>query len=131
MDTEYRERGGLGAPQRTAPPRTVHLLQRKASKVGKGLGKTTGWIHRLELRHRGVEMVAGADYRRIDDEQGVFWPCPDDEHPGTPRLFADRFATPDGQEVAVSLQANPSHLEAVNPVLEGVVRAKQDMINKG
>ncbi len=41
------------------------------------------------------------------------------------------FSTPDGQTVAVSLQANPSHLEAVNPVLEGVVRAKQDMINKG
>ncbi|MFE9245848.1 FAD-dependent oxidoreductase [Nocardiopsis sp. NPDC006938] len=68
VDTEYRERGGLGAPERNAPPRTVHLLQRKASKVGKGLGKTTGWIHRLELRHRGVEMVAGAEYRRIDDE---------------------------------------------------------------
>ncbi|TAL14050.1 MAG: multifunctional oxoglutarate decarboxylase/oxoglutarate dehydrogenase thiamine pyrophosphate-binding subunit/dihydrolipoyllysine-residue succinyltransferase subunit, partial [Frankiales bacterium] len=41
------------------------------------------------------------------------------------------FKTPDGDSVAVSLQANPSHLEAVNPVLEGVVRAKQDVINKG
>ena len=41
------------------------------------------------------------------------------------------FKAPDGQTVAVSLQANPSHLEAVNPVLEGVVRAKQDMINRG
>jgi len=41
------------------------------------------------------------------------------------------FETPDGQAVRVSLQANPSHLEAVNPVLEGVVRAKQDLINKG
>jgi 2-oxoglutarate decarboxylase len=41
------------------------------------------------------------------------------------------FTTPDGKTCAVSLQANPSHLEAVNPVLEGVVRAKQDMINKG
>ena len=41
------------------------------------------------------------------------------------------FTTPGGQEVAVSLQANPSHLEAVNPVLEGVVRAKQDVINRG
>jgi 2-oxoglutarate decarboxylase len=41
------------------------------------------------------------------------------------------FTTPQGQSCAVSLQANPSHLEAVNPVLEGVVRAKQDMINKG
>ena len=44
---------------------------------------------------------------------------------------AGTFTTPDGKQVAVSLQANPSHLEAANPVLEGVVRAKQDMINKG
>ncbi|MFE4719174.1 FAD-dependent oxidoreductase, partial [Streptomyces sp. NPDC056728] len=50
-----------------APPRAVHLLQRKTSKVGAGLGKTTGWIHRTELRHRGVTMVAGATYDRIDD----------------------------------------------------------------
>ena len=68
VDLDYKERGGLRAPRRVAPPRRVHLLQRKTSKVGKGLGKTTGWIHRLELRHRGVEMVAGAEYRRIDDD---------------------------------------------------------------
>ncbi|MEU3142058.1 NADPH-dependent 2,4-dienoyl-CoA reductase [Nocardiopsis alba] len=68
VDTDYRERGGLTGPSRIAPPRRVHLLQRRETKVGKDLGKTTGWIHRLELRHRGVEMVAGADYRRIDDE---------------------------------------------------------------
>ncbi|MFE1103277.1 FAD-dependent oxidoreductase [Nocardiopsis alba] len=68
VDTDYRERGGLTGPARVAPPRRVHLLQRRETKVGKDLGKTTGWIHRLELRHRGVEMVAGADYRRIDDE---------------------------------------------------------------
>ncbi|MEU3025562.1 NADPH-dependent 2,4-dienoyl-CoA reductase [Nocardiopsis alba] len=68
VDTDYRERGGLSGPARVAPPRRVHLLQRRETKVGKDLGKTTGWIHRLELRHRGVEMIAGADYRRIDDE---------------------------------------------------------------
>ncbi|MFI9023953.1 FAD-dependent oxidoreductase [Streptomyces sp. NPDC053560] len=68
VDTAYGERGGLKAPVRTAAPRAVHLLQRKSSKVGKGLGKTTGWIHRTELRHRGVTMTAGATYDRIDDE---------------------------------------------------------------
>ncbi|MEU5580753.1 NADPH-dependent 2,4-dienoyl-CoA reductase [Streptomyces huasconensis] len=67
VDMEYRERGGLTKPERPTPPRTVHLLQRKASKVGQGLGKTTGWIHRTELRHRGVTMVAGAGYDLIDD----------------------------------------------------------------
>ncbi|MGW6141342.1 oxidoreductase [Streptomyces sp. NPDC055140] len=67
VDMDYRDRGGLAKPDRPAPPRAVHLLQRKTSKVGAGLGKTTGWIHRTELRHRGVTMVAGATYDRIDD----------------------------------------------------------------
>ncbi|MFE3268783.1 FAD-dependent oxidoreductase [Streptomyces sp. NPDC059215] len=67
VDMDYRSPGGLGAPERPAPPRTVHLLQRKASKVGAGLGKTTGWIHRTELKQRGVTMVPGVRYDRIDD----------------------------------------------------------------
>ncbi|MEW1901663.1 NADPH-dependent 2,4-dienoyl-CoA reductase [Streptomyces sp. NPDC086147] len=68
VDTSYENRGGLRTPERNAPPRQVHLLQRKESKVGAGLGKTTGWIHRTELKHRGVAMVAGVTYDRIDDE---------------------------------------------------------------
>ncbi|MFE5486473.1 FAD-dependent oxidoreductase [Streptomyces sp. NPDC056527] len=68
VDTSYETRGGLRAPERPKPPRQVHLLQRKSTKVGAGLGKTTGWIHRAEMKHRGVTMVAGASYERIDDE---------------------------------------------------------------
>ncbi|GGY54765.1 NADPH-dependent 2,4-dienoyl-CoA reductase [Streptomyces omiyaensis] len=68
VDTSYENRGGLRRPERNAPPRQVHLLQRKTTKVGAGLGKTTGWIHRTELKHRGVAMVAGVGYDRIDDE---------------------------------------------------------------
>lgn len=68
VDTGYSARGGLRAPERPKPPRSVHLLQRKSSKVGAGLGKTTGWIHRTELKHRGVTMTAGATYERIDDD---------------------------------------------------------------
>ncbi|MFB7369607.1 FAD-dependent oxidoreductase [Streptomyces sp. NPDC056222] len=68
VDTSYETRGGLRAPERPKPPRQVHLLQRKTTKVGAGLGKTTGWIHRAEMKHRGVTMVAGASYERIDDE---------------------------------------------------------------
>lgn len=67
VDMDYKDRGGLTQPDRPTPPRAVHLLQRKTSKVGQGLGKTTGWIHRTELRHRGVTMVAGASYDLIDD----------------------------------------------------------------
>ncbi|WP_028813824.1 NADPH-dependent 2,4-dienoyl-CoA reductase [Streptomyces flavidovirens] len=68
VDMEYGSRGGLQAPVRAPQTRTVHLIQRKATKVGAGLGKTTGWIHRTELKHRGVTMVAGATYDRVDDE---------------------------------------------------------------
>ncbi|MFI6873708.1 FAD-dependent oxidoreductase [Streptomyces sp. NPDC050400] len=67
VDMDYADRGGLAKPERPAPPRQVHLVQRKTTKVGAGLGKTTGWIHRTELRHRGVTMVAGATYDLIDD----------------------------------------------------------------
>jgi 2,4-dienoyl-CoA reductase (NADPH2) len=68
VDTSYQERGGLRVPARAPSPRRVHLLQRKATKVGAGLGKTTGWIHRTELKHRGVSMTAGVTYHRIDDD---------------------------------------------------------------
>ncbi|GAA3033944.1 NADPH-dependent 2,4-dienoyl-CoA reductase [Kitasatospora albolonga] len=68
IDTEHRERGGLRAPEKELPPRQVHLIQRKAGKVGAGLGKTTGWIHRQEIAKRGVVTVSGAEYRKIDDE---------------------------------------------------------------
>ncbi|MEW2566734.1 NADPH-dependent 2,4-dienoyl-CoA reductase [Streptomyces sp. NPDC047070] len=67
VDMDYQAPGGLAAAERPAPPRSVHLLQRKASKVGAGLGRTTGWIHRAELKHRGVTMVPGVRYDRIDD----------------------------------------------------------------
>ncbi|GLW53537.1 NADPH-dependent 2,4-dienoyl-CoA reductase [Kitasatospora phosalacinea] len=68
VDRSYAGPGGLAEPERPASPRRVFLLQRKEGKVGAGLGKTTGWIHRTELRHRGVVMVPGVEYRRIDDE---------------------------------------------------------------
>ncbi|WP_317135106.1 hypothetical protein [Piscirickettsia litoralis] len=48
--------------------RKIYLLQRKTSKVGAGLGKTTGWIHRTQLKHRQVEMIAGVRYNKIDDQ---------------------------------------------------------------
>jgi assimilatory nitrate reductase catalytic subunit len=45
----------------------------------------------------GIADYAGISYERIDAQQGVFWPCPTEDHPGTPRLFTDRFPTPDGR----------------------------------
>jgi len=68
IDTSYGPHSGLRAPQVEAPPRQVYLLQRKSSKVGDGLGVSTGWIHRTALKKRGVDMIAGVSYRRIDDQ---------------------------------------------------------------
>jgi 2,4-dienoyl-CoA reductase (NADPH2) len=59
-------RGGLGKPEITPAARQVHLLQRKAAPLGKGLGKTTGWIHRAQLKTKRVEMLGGVNYERID-----------------------------------------------------------------
>ncbi|HET8734114.1 MAG TPA: FAD-dependent oxidoreductase, partial [Anaeromyxobacteraceae bacterium] len=60
-------RGGLVRPRVPPPERQVVLLQRKASKPGAGLGKTTGWIHRAALKARKVEMLGGVSYEGIDD----------------------------------------------------------------
>ncbi|MEP2921807.1 MAG: NADPH-dependent 2,4-dienoyl-CoA reductase [Sulfitobacter sp.] len=63
-------RAGLApeGPQPHKPARTVTMMQRKPSKPGKGLGKTTGWIHRASLTMKNVQMIAGVNYERIDDE---------------------------------------------------------------
>ena len=63
-------RSGLApeGPQPARSPREVVLLQRKAERPGKRLGKTTGWIHRASLQMKGVEMLGGVAYERIDDE---------------------------------------------------------------
>ncbi|EFQ84489.1 pyridine nucleotide-disulfide oxidoreductase [Aeromicrobium marinum DSM 15272] len=60
--------GGLGTKLKAPPKRQVYLLQRKTTDLGKGLGKTTGWVHRTTLKDSGVEMLKGVSYDRIDDE---------------------------------------------------------------
>ena len=69
IDLGLNARGGVAGilPQPEAAARQVYLLQRKKSKVGAGLGKTTGWIHRAGLRDKQVEMLAAVEYLRIDD----------------------------------------------------------------
>jgi len=67
IDAELEQRGGLKAAHEKPPPRQLWLLQRKTEKVGAGLAKTTGWIRRTLLKRRGVAMLAGVEYDRIDD----------------------------------------------------------------
>ncbi|MGD8365377.1 MAG: FAD-dependent oxidoreductase, partial [Desulfobacterales bacterium] len=68
IDKNYPVPGGLSpeGPRPRPPKRRVYLLQRKGSKMGKNLGKTTGWIHRKILKRRGVIMLNGLTYEKID-----------------------------------------------------------------
>lgn len=70
IDMSLKARAGIEGvePQVSPSPREVYLLQRKSSKVGAGLGKTTGWIHRTGLANKGVKMVPDCDYHKIDDQ---------------------------------------------------------------
>ena len=93
IDPAYRERGGLAPAAANAAPREVWLLQRKGSKVGDGLAKTTGWIRRTLLKKRGVQMIPGVEYDRIDDA-GLHIRVD-----GTPKLLAvDTVVVCAGQE---------------------------------
>ena len=69
IDSTLQARGGVKGVKAQPPQsaRDIWLLQRKPGKPGKTLGKTTGWIHRLSLKHRGVHMLGGVSYERIDD----------------------------------------------------------------
>jgi 2,4-dienoyl-CoA reductase (NADPH2) len=67
IDAEYQHRGGVCRPHEANSGREVWLLQRKPTKVGEGLAKTTGWIRRSTLLRRGVKMLAGVSYECIDD----------------------------------------------------------------
>ncbi len=70
IDTQLEARGGVAGvkPEVHAPARQVFLLQRKASKVGDGLGKTTGWIHRTGLKNKQVQMLNSVEYLSIDND---------------------------------------------------------------
>ncbi|BDM24098.1 NADPH-dependent 2,4-dienoyl-CoA reductase [Pseudomonas sp. LRP2-20] len=69
IDTRLEARGGVAGitAEPHAPARQVYLLQRKKSKVGDGLGKTTGWIHRTGLKNKQVQMLNSVEYLQIDD----------------------------------------------------------------
>ncbi len=70
VDMTLQARGGIEniTPEFEPAAREVFLLQRKKSKVGKNLGKTTGWVHRADLAKKGVQMMNGCDYVGIDDD---------------------------------------------------------------
>ncbi|MCW2811527.1 MAG: molybdopterin oxidoreductase [Friedmanniella sp.] len=87
------------------PPVGVHddlyLMKELATRLGRGQYFSTDPREVFdELRRAsagGIADYAGITYERVEAEQGVFWPCPTEDHPGTPRLFAESFPTPDGR----------------------------------
>ncbi|MEI6618928.1 MAG: NADPH-dependent 2,4-dienoyl-CoA reductase [Betaproteobacteria bacterium] len=136
VDRQYRTGGGLQAPAIAPPPRKIYLLQRKKSKVGDGLGKTTGWIHRTALKNREVEMLNRVSYQRIDDA-GLHITVGD--QPMT--LQVDTVVVCAGQEPQRALQSNlqaagvtvhliggasvAAELDAKRAILEGTQLALQ------
>ena len=70
IDHQLDARGGIEGVKSEVPenPREVVMLQRKSAKVGAGLAKTTGWVHRISLRNKNVQMLNGVEYTKIDDK---------------------------------------------------------------
>ncbi|HLT13097.1 MAG TPA: NADPH-dependent 2,4-dienoyl-CoA reductase [Marinobacter sp.] len=108
VDLTVEHRGGIQGmtPEVPAPAREVYLLQRKASKVGKNLGKTTGWIHRTSLKNREVQMVPGVTYRKIDDQGLHITITPKGAEQGVDKLLpVDTIIVCAGQEPLRELQS--------------------------
>lgn len=109
VDMSMQQPGCVHPELEPAPSeRTIYLLQRKTTKVGDGLGKTTGWIHRADLKRKGVHMLSGCDYQKIDD-QGLHLSI----NGQAQLLEVDTIVICAGQEPCRELQAEltkPTHL---------------------
>jgi len=109
VDVSVKNSGGLKEANFSAPAREVYLLQRKTSKVGSKLAKTTGWIRRTLLKHKQVKMIAGVSYSKIDD-QGLHIQLNDENQ----LLNVDNIVICAGQEPQRELQQS---LEAAGKVV--------------
>ncbi|WP_309668469.1 NADPH-dependent 2,4-dienoyl-CoA reductase [Tabrizicola sp.] len=98
VSAPWADRGGLvpSGPAPTPPAREVVLMQRKAEKPGRHLGKTTGWIHRASLAMKQVKMIGGVNYERITADGLMISHGPNRERPET--LAVDAVVLCAGQE---------------------------------
>ena len=92
IDIGLEQRGGLNVAEDVTAKKTVHMLQRSSKKMGSGLGKTTGWIHRMGLKKAGVHMHTGVSYHSLTPE-GLRYIQDDKEQV----LAADHFVVCAGQ----------------------------------
>ncbi|MEZ5649781.1 MAG: NADPH-dependent 2,4-dienoyl-CoA reductase [Burkholderiaceae bacterium] len=122
IDFENHPRGGVTGvvPQVARADRTVYLMQRKPDALGRSLGRTTGWTHRITLARRGVHMVAGVEYLKIDDE-GLHTRVN-----GEPRLFdVDTIIVCAGQEPLRSLHDELTALGVTSTLVGGAFEAAE------
>ncbi|RTL21270.1 MAG: NADPH-dependent 2,4-dienoyl-CoA reductase [Burkholderiales bacterium] len=96
-------RAGLARPAPEAPTRQITLLQRKAGKLGAGLGKTTGWIHRAALKMKQVDMLASVNYEQITPEG--LWVSYGEKRADAHLIEADTIVLCAGQEPLRELEA--------------------------
>jgi len=98
VDMDYTDPGGLRQPVKSQPKRTIYLLQRKTTKPGADLGKTTGWIHRSTLKKNGVKMLTGCEYLLVDPSGLTIRRSGEEQH-----LEVDNIIICAGQESALDL----------------------------
>jgi len=110
VDMAVQTAGGVLPPAPPEPVRQLYLLQRKTTKLGAGLGKTSGWVHRAVLARNGVVMIAGVQYDRIDDH-GLHITVG-----GEQRLLAvDNVVICAGQNSLAELMPSEEELKAAKP----------------
>ncbi len=118
VDQEYQQRGGLKAPESHAPQRQIYLLQRSSGKLGAKLGKTTGWIHRAQLKKGQVEMLSEVSYEHLS-EQGLHIKVKEQER----ILEVDHIVVCAGQTSQRSLETCLQKLNQEYSVIGGALKA--------
>ncbi len=120
IDVDMEHRGGLKVAQVVPAMREIYLLQRKNERIGKRLGKTTGWIHRQSLKKKGVKNIAGVSYQKID-EQGLHI-----EVDGKQQLLeVDNVIICAGQESNRSLVSQLEQADITHHVIGGAFEARE------
>ena len=114
-------RAGLRRPQPDAPARQITLLQRKTGKLGAGLGKTTGWIHRQALKMKQVEMLAGVNYEAITADG--LWVSYGEKRKDAQLIAADTIVLCAGQEPLRELEAPLRAMGAQVHLIGGALEA--------
>ena len=120
IDRDYRSSGGICAAAEAEPLREVFVLQRKTTKPGATLGKTTGWIHRSVLKRNGVKFLVGVRYLSIDDHGLKI-----EQQGETSMLEVDTVVVCAGQESQIELASKLDEAEIGYHLIGGARKAAE------